>query len=68
MYSVEPHQVHTPPYLGLAVCSAISADALTQLSTTLTPPTTIIFVEPEIFFRFIHCCKVRAVKSDLFLL
>lgn len=34
----------------------------------LTPPTAVIFVEPEILFRFAHCCKVRAVKSDLFLL
>lgn len=52
--------------LGLAAGTALRV--LHQLSATLTPPTAVIFVEPEIRFRFAHCCKVRAVKSDLFLL
>lgn len=61
------HITSTHPYLGLPVCSAIRADPPAWFSAALAP-TAIIFVEPEIFFRFIYCCKVGAVKSDFFLL
>lgn len=60
---VHPDELHPTQMSMPTACR--SSD---QVPATLTPPTTVISVEPEIFFRLIGCCEARAVKSDLFLL
>lgn len=65
---VHPDELHPDELHPTQMSMPTACRSSDQVPATLTPPTTVISVEPEIFFRLIGCCEARAVKSDLFLL
>lgn len=65
---LHPDELHPDELHPTQMSMPTACRSSDQVPATLTPPTTVISVEPEIFFRLIGCCEARAVKSDLFLL